>query len=228
MGHKTHPLGFRLGITQQHYSSWYSKLTVYSKLIQEDFKIRKVIQDYLEFKNFDLEKRGLDKVGLNKILIVRTNDDEIVVSIELSSPGKFIGRNGIGIQELYKRLQSIIEIPSLRIFVNEVKEKFVEANMVGDMLVQELTKQTPFRRAMKLIIKNVSPSVQGIKIQISGRLNGAEIARTEWRKEGRIPLQTLRAQIDYTEKIAPTKYGILGVKVWLFKGEILNIKKLGS
>lgn len=219
MGHKTHPLGFRLGITQQHYSSWYSKLNIYSDLIHEDFKIRKTIHEYLELKGLVHE--------LNKILILRINKKQTNISIETSSPGAIVGPGGKGLLELDKQVQNVLKNSKFIIYLKEIENTHVEANMVGDMLVQELLKQTPFRRAMKLIIKAVSPNVQGVKIQISGRLNGAEIARTEWLKEGRVPLQTLRAQIDYAEKIAPTKYGILGIKIWLFKGEILNIKKLG-
>jgi small subunit ribosomal protein S3 len=217
MGHKTHPLGFRLGITQDHRSAWYSKLNVYSKLIQEDYTIRKVVYQFLE-------KNSIKSTGITKILINRNNaGDQIDLEIQTAKPGVLVGESGTGLEKMDKTLTNLLPNKKTRINIVEITNVYHHADLLADILVVQLEDRIPFRRAMKGIIERVQEEkIKGIKIQIAGRVNGAEIARTEWLREGRVPLQTLRADIDYSYKTAQTIYGILGIKVWLFKGDILT------
>lgn len=217
MGHKTHPLGFRLGITQEHRSAWYSKLNVYSKLIQEDYAIRNVIYQFLE-------KNSIKSTGITKILINRNNSgDQIDLEIQTAKPGVLVGESGTGLDKIDKTLTKLFPNKKTRINIVEITNVYHHADLLADILVLQLEDRIPFRRAMKGIVERIQEEkIPGIKIQIAGRVNGAEIARTEWLREGRVPLQTLRADIDYSYKTAQTIYGILGVKVWLFKGDILT------
>ena len=217
MGHKTHPLGFRLGITQNHKSFWYSKLNTYSKLIQEDYLIRNVI--------FDFFKKNLIKsTGITKILVTRNNTgDQIDLEVQTAKPGVLVGESGTGLDSIDKSLTYLFPSKKIRLNIIEVKNVYQNADLIADILVAQLEERIPFRRAMKSIIERAQEQqIKGIKIQIAGRLNGAEIARTEWLREGQVPLQTLRADIDYSYKTAQTIYGILGIKVWLFKGDNLT------
>lgn len=217
MGHKTHPLGFRLGITQHHKSAWYSKLNTYSKLIQEDYIVRGVVLKFLE-------KSSIKSTGITKILVYRNNTGEqIDLEIQTAKPGVLVGEAGKGLDAMDKSLTKLFPTKKTRINIVEIKDIYHHADLVADILVSQLEERLPFRRVMKGILERVQEAnIQGIKIQIGGRLNGAEIARTEWLREGRVPLQTLRADIDYSYKTAQTTYGILGIKVWLFKGDILT------
>lgn len=217
MGHKTHPLGFRLGITQEHRSAWYSKLNVYSKLIQEDYTIRNVIFKFLE-------QNLIKSTGITKILINRNNTgDQIDIEIQTAKPGVLVGESGTGLDKIDKSLLKLLPNKKTRINIVEITNVYHHADLLADILVLQLEDRIPFRRAMKGIIERVQEeNIKGIKIQIAGRVNGAEIARTEWLREGRVPLQTLRADIDYSYKTAQTIYGILGIKIWLFKGDILT------
>ena len=217
MGHKTHPLGFRLGVTQEHRSAWYSKLNVYSKLIQEDYAIRNIIFQFLE-------KNAIKSTGITKILINRNNNgDQIDLEIQTAKPGVLVGESGSGLDKIDKSLTNLLPNKKTRINIVEITNVYHHADLLADILVVQLEDRIPFRRAMKGIIERVQEEkIKGIKIQIAGRVNGAEIARTEWLREGRVPLQTLRADIDYSYKAAQTIYGILGIKVWLFKGDILT------
>jgi small subunit ribosomal protein S3 len=216
MGHKTHPLGFRLGITQEHRSAWYSKLNVYSKLIKEDYTIRNVILQFLE-------KNSIKSTGITKILINRNNSgDQIDLEIQTAKPGVLVGESGTGLEKIDKSLTKLFPNKKTLINIVEITNVYHHADLLADILVVQLEDRIPFRRAMKGIIERVQEEkIKGIKIQIAGRVNGAEIARTEWLREGRVPLQTLRADIDYSYKTAQTIYGILGIKVWLFKGDVL-------
>nr|QCI07167.1 ribosomal protein S3 [Hypnea pannosa] len=210
MGQKTHPLCFRLGITQAHKSAWYVPMKKYSNLLKEDHYIRQII------------KRKLYNASLSLIKISR-KVDQVEIEIHTARPGIVLGKMGIGIEELKQQLkQKILTNKQIRINVIEITEPDSEATLIGEFIAQQLEKRIAFRRAIRQgIQRSQKTDIQGIKIQISGRLNGAEIARSEWVREGRVPLQTLRANIDYTYKTAQTIYGILGVKVWLFKGERL-------
>jgi small subunit ribosomal protein S3 len=217
MGHKTHPLGFRLGITQEHRSAWYSKLNTYSKLIQEDYAIRTSILQILE-------KNSIKSTGITKILITRNNTgDQIDVEIQTAKPGVLVGESGSELDKIDKNLTKLFPNKKTRINIVEITNVYHHADLLADILVLQLEDRIPFRRAMKGIIERVQEEkIKGIKIQIAGRVNGAEIARTEWLREGRVPLQTLRADIDYSYKTAQTIYGILGIKVWIFKGDIVT------
>jgi small subunit ribosomal protein S3 len=217
MGQKTHPLGFRLGIVQEHKSSWYTKLNQYSNLLEEDDKIRTYLNKLI--KQASISNIFISRNGLN---------DQIELNIETGRPGVLVGNKGLGIQILLKKIKKML--PSDRkitINILEVEKVNLNASLLGNFVVKQLETRVAFRRAIREAMQYAhNDQVNGIKIQVSGRLNGAEIARSEWIREGRVPLQTLRANIDYATKEANTIYGILGIKVWLFKGEIL--KKIKS
>ena len=211
MGQKTHPLGFRINITQQHKSSWCSKKQTYAKFLEEDYIIRDHISTYLK-------SASIINIQINRKV------DQIEIEIKTARPGIILGKAGAGIEklknEISKKLQSQTQI---RINVIEVTDPDREAPIIAEFISQQLEKRVAFRRAIRQAIQRVQKAqIKGVKIQVSGRLNGAEIARSEWIREGRVPLQTLRADIDYSYKTAQTIYGVLGIKVWLFKGEILS------
>ena len=213
MGQKTHPLGFRLGITQEHKSSWYSKLNNYSELIEEDDKIRTHLEKLT--KSASISNIQINRNGLN---------DQIELNIETGRPGALVGNNGLGIETLLTNIKKILPNDrQVTINILEVEKVNLNASLIGDLVVKQLEDRVVFRRAIREAMQCAQEdNVSGIKVQVSGRLNGAEIARSEWIREGRVPLQTLRADIDYAAKEANTIYGVLGVKVWLFKNEILK------
>ena len=216
MGHKTHPLGFRLGITQQHRSTWYSKLREYSQYIQEDYALRHVIFQF--FKKYSIKSTGITDIYINR----NNTGHKINLEIQTAKPGIIVGELGKSLEYLDKTLAKALPTKKTIIHITEITDISKHADLVADMLVLQLENRIPFRRAMKRILEYVQKEkIQGIKIQIAGRLNGAEIARTEWVREGRVPLQTLKANIDYSYKTAQTIYGILGIKIWIFKGDIL-------
>ena len=211
MGQKIHPLGFRLGVTQTHRSLWFAKPKNYSVLLQEDYQMRSYIT------------AQFSEAQISRIQISR-RFDQIEVEIYSGSPSIILGRMGSGLEDLRQRLQNLLNPEvKIRVKVYEV-EPGLEASLIAKDIASHLeTKQVNFRRIVKSAIQRAQKAnIKGIKVQISGRLNGAEIARSEWVREGRVPLQTLRADIDYTHQVAYTTYGILGIKVWLFKGEILK------
>ena len=213
MGQKTHPLGFRLGITQDHKSTWYSNLNQYAKVLKEDDTIRTYIGTIAKSKN--ISNVRINRNGLN---------DQIQLNIETGKPGVLVGDLGTGLETLLGNVKKLL--PSnrqLTINVFEVEKVDLDASLLADLVVEQLEKRVAFRRAIREALQRAQKqNVKGIKIQVSGRLNGAEMARSEWIREGRVPLQTLRADIDYATKEANTIYGILGIKVWLFKSEILS------
>jgi small subunit ribosomal protein S3 len=212
MGQKTHPLGFRLGITQDHRSKWYANFNQYADVLKEDDKIRTYLNT-------------ISKVNsISKVLINRNGlNDQIQLNIETGKPGILVGDLGKGLEDLLANIKKIL--PSnrqLTINIFEVERVDLDASLLADLVVEQLEKRVAFRRAIREALQRAEKqNVNGIKIQVSGRLNGAEIARSEWIREGRVPLQTLRADIDYATKEAHTIYGVLGIKVWLFKNEIL-------
>lgn len=209
MGQKTHPLGFRLGITQKHRSSWFELKENYPTTLEEDYKIREHIQH-------NLSSAGISKIEINR------KSDQIELEIHTLRPGIIVGRSGAGIEKLKLELNSITgNKKQIRINVSELSRGESDASLIGEFIAQQLEKRVAFRRATRQAIQKAQRvNIQGIKVQVSGRLNGAEIARSEWVREGRVPLQTLRADIDYATKRAQTTYGVLGVKVWVFNGEI--------
>ena len=209
MGQKVHPLGFRLRITQNHRSSWFANQKTYPLILEEDHKIRTYI------------RREFSSAGISKIEIQRRSD-QVELDIHTSRPGIIVGRSGTGIDKIKEDLQKTLEYSSqIRVNVTELKNMDADANIIGEFIAEQLEKTIPFRRATRQAIQKAQrANAQGIKVQVSGRLNGAEIARSEWVREGRVPLQTLRADVDYATKEANTTYGILGIKVWVFNGEL--------
>jgi small subunit ribosomal protein S3 len=213
MGQKTHPLGFRLGITQDHKSTWYANFNQYANVLEEDDKIRTYIKTVTKTNN--ISNINIYRNGLN---------DQIQLSIETGKPGILVGELGSGLETLLANVKKIL--PSTRqvtIKVFEVEKVDLDANLLADLVAEQLEKRIAFRRAIREALQRAQKqNVNGIKIQVSGRLNGAEIARSEWIREGRVPLQTLRADIDYATSEANTIYGVLGIKVWVFRNEILS------
>ena len=213
MGQKTHPLGFRLGITQDHKSTWYSNLNQYAKVLKEDDTIRTYIGTIAKSKS--ISNVQIKRNGLN---------DQIQLNIETGKPGVLVGDLGTGLETLLTNVKKVLP-PNRQLTINvfEVEKVDLDASLLADLVVEQLEKRVAFRRAIREALQRAQKqNVKGIKIQVSGRLNGAEIARSEWIREGRVPLQTLRADIDYATKEANTIYGILGIKVWLFRSEILS------
>lgn len=211
MGHKIHPTGFRLGIVQDHRSRWFAEGRRYPELLQEDHQIRQYV------------RKNLSNAGIADIRIER-KADQIDLEVRTARPGVVVGRGGAGIESLRGGLQKMLKDPSRQIRVNvvEVNRVDAEAALVAEYIIQQLERRVSFRRVVRQAIQRAQRAgIEGIKIQVSGRLNGAEIARTEWTREGRVPLHTLRADVDYAYTTAQTTYGILGVKVWIFKGEII-------
>jgi small subunit ribosomal protein S3 len=213
MGQKTHPLGFRLGITQEHKSTWYANLNQYANILKEDDQIRTYIDTISKINSIANVK--INRNGLN---------DQIQLNIETGKPGILVGEFGSGLENLLNNIKQIL--PSNRqvtINVLEVEKVDLNASLLADLVAEQLEKRIAFRRAIREALQRAQKqNVNGIKIQVSGRLNGAEMARSEWIREGRVPLQTLRADIDYATTEANTIYGVLGIKVWLFKSEILS------
>ena len=209
MGQKVHPLGFRLRITQKHRSSWFANQKTYPLILEEDHKIRTYI------------RREFSSAGISKIEIQRRSD-QVELDIHTSRPGIIVGRSGTGIDKIKEDLQKTLKYSSqIRVNVTELKNMDADANIIGEFIAEQLEKRIPFRRATRQAIQKAQrANAQGIKVQVSGRLNGAEIARSEWVREGRVPLQTLRADVDYATKEANTTYVILGIKVWVFNGEL--------
>lgn len=210
MGQKIHPIGFRLGVTQEHRSRWFADPKRYPEVLQEDYKIRQYVEE------------KLNNAGISEIRIER-KADQIDLEIHTARPGVVVGRGGSGIDTLRTSLQAALgSNRQIRINVIEVTRVDADAGLIAEYIAQQLERRVSFRRVVRQAIQRAQRAdVQGIKIQVSGRLNGAEIARTEWTREGRVPLHTLRANIDYAYRTAKTIYGILGVKVWVFKGEII-------
>jgi len=209
MGQKIHPTGFRLAVTRDWSSRWYANSKNFAGMLNEDVKVR----DYLKAK--------LKHASVGRVLIERPAKNARV-TVFSARPGVVIGKKGEEIDHLRAALQKIMGVP-VHVSIEEIRKPELDAQLIADSITQQLEKRIMFRRAMKRAMQNAMRlGAQGIKIMSSGRLNGAEIARREWYREGRVPLHTLRADIDYATSEALTTYGIIGVKVWVFKGEILN------
>lgn len=214
MGQKIHPIGFRLGYTKEHQSCWFAKPRQYPALLEEDRDIRAFIYD-------KFQKSG-NYPGISLIRIER-KADQVDLEIHTARPGVVVGKGGSGIEDLRTSLQAMLGGQrQIRINVVEVTKVDADAVLVAEEIARQLERRVSFRRVVRQAIQRAQKAeVKGIKISISGRLNGAEIARTEWVREGRVPLHTLRADIDYAYRTASTIYGILGIKVWIFKREII-------
>ncbi len=209
MGQKVHPTGIRLGITKQHQSVWYADHKNYGQQLITDIQVR----EYLESK--------LANASVSRIEIARPAQTARV-TIHTARPGIIIGKKGEDVERLRKDLADRMGVP-VTVNIEEIRKPDVDAKLVAQNVAQQLERRVMFRRAMKRVVQNaMRQGAQGVRVQVSGRLGGAEIARTEWYREGRVPLHTLRADIDYATHEALTTYGILGVKVWIFKGEVLD------
>ena len=213
MGQKVNPHGMRLGINKDWDSKWYANNADFSKLLEKDIKIRKFIE------------KKLNAAGISKVEIERNNKRSEVI-IHTSKPGIIIGRGGEEIEKLKKELSQLVD-ENIQISIADVKKPDVDANLVAASIASQIENRASFRMAQKRAIRNAMKSgVKGIKTLVSGRLNGADIARSEGYTEGTIPLHTLRADIDYATAEADTTYGKIGVKVWIYKGEILTGNKV--
>ncbi len=211
MGQKTHPIGFRLGVHRPWLSKWYASKK-YREFLHEDIKFRKIV------------KTKLYSTGVAKIEIQRAAN-KIKLVIHTARPGLVIGKKGSGIDSLRDELQRLTK-NELYLDIQEVRKAELDAQLVAENVALQLEKRVSFRRAMKKAVQmTLKMGAQGIKIMVAGRLGGAEMARTEWYREGRVPLHTLRADIDYALAEAKTTYGIIGVKVWIYKGDV-SIGKL--
>jgi small subunit ribosomal protein S3 len=210
VGQKIHPIGFRLGITKEHKARWYADGRKYPELLQEDYQIRRYVDE------------KLNNAGIADVRIER-KADQIDLTIHTARPGVVVGRGGQGIEQLRTGLQAALKSNrQIRINVIEVSQADADAVLIAEFIAGQLERRVSFRRVVRQAIQRAQKAqVKGIKVQVSGRLNGAEIARTEWTREGRVPLHTLRADIDYAYRTAKTIYGILGIKIWVFKGEII-------
>ena len=213
MGQKVHPTGARLGIIKDWSSKWYAEGTDFADCLVEDQKIRK----YLKKKEYE--------AGISKVEIERTAK-MVKVNVYTAKPGILIGKGGAGAENLKNEIKKLIS-KDVNINVIEVKNTSLDATLVAEDIASQLERRISFRRAMKQCMqKSMKSGAQGIKTAVSGRLGGADMARTEFYKEGNIPLQTLRADIDYGFAEANTTYGKIGVKVWIYKGEVLPTKKM--
>jgi len=209
MGHKVNPIGLRLGINRNWESRWYPNFKNASESLGEDHKIRTFL------------KKELYYAGIANIIIERTAK-RLRVTLVAARPGIIIGKKGSDIEKLKNRLQQLIG-KTVAINIKEEKKAMISAQLVAENVATQIERRVAFRRAMKKVIQNaLRAGAKGIKISVSGRLNGAEMARTEWYLEGRVPLHTLRAKIDYGFAESHTTYGCIGVKVWIFKGEVLT------
>nr|YP_010619900.1 Ribosomal protein S3 [Symphyocladia marchantioides]WAX03913.1 Ribosomal protein S3 [Symphyocladia marchantioides] len=212
MGQKIHPSGFRIGITESHKSYWFSDMRTYPKLIEEDYKIRHFIKS-------TLKKANISQIKIDRKL------DQTEIHLYTARPGIILGKSGSGIDIIRHEIKRKLKITNkIRINIIEITEPDKEAILLAQWIAQQLEKRIAFRRAVRQGIQKAHKvNISGVKVQISGRLNGAEIARKEWVREGRVPLQTLRANIDYAYTRAHTIYGILGIKIWLFKDEKIKV-----
>jgi small subunit ribosomal protein S3 len=223
MGQKVHPTGIRLGITKKHTSTWYASKKQYSDKLLTDLKVR------------DFIRIALASASVSRIDIERPANTARV-TIHTARPGIVIGKKGEDVEKLRAQISKQMGVP-VHINIEEIRKPDLDGALVAQSVAQQLERRVMFRRAMKRAVQNaIRQGAEGVKIQVSGRLGGAEIARTEWYREGRVPLHTLRADIDYATAEALTTFGIIGVKVWIFKGEIIggldeveaNQKKKGS
>ena len=213
MGQKVHPFGFRVGITEAHKSRWYAPKALYGELLVEDFRIR-------EFLDKELNRKP-PFAAVSDIHIERTRE-ELKIIIKTARPGLVIGPKGAEVERMTEEL-SYMTGRKVSISIIEVKQPDLDAQLVAENVAEGLKKRMGFRCLVKMRAEAVMQAgAQGVKIQISGRLGGAEMSRTEWYRDGRVPLHTLRADVDYGLAEAKTSYGVIGVKVWIFKGELLG------
>ena len=211
MGQKVNPIGIRLGISRDHNSVWFAEKDKYREILFNDFEVREFL------------KKELDNAFVSKIHIERPAQSA-KVTIHTARPGMIIGKRGEDIDRLREKLTQIMNVP-VSLNIQEIRKPDLDAQLVAANIALQLEKRAMFRRVMKRAAQNtMRQGALGVKIKVSGRLGGAEIARSEWHKEGRVPLHTLRADVDYGLAEAKTTYGIIGVKVWIFRGELIDKK----
>lgn len=209
MGQKVNPIAMRLQVNRTWDSRWYADKKDFGALLQEDLKIREYID------------KECAQAGVSKVIIERPHK-KCRVTVHTARPGVVIGKKGADIEKLRQRLSKMTE-SEMHLNIVEVRKPEIDAKLVAASVAQQLERRVLFRRAMKRAVQNaMRMGALGIRVNVSGRLGGAEIARTEWYREGRVPLHTLRANIDYASAVASTPYGVIGVKVWIFKGEIME------
>src|SRR6202161_181255 len=216
MGQKVNPIGIRLGITRDWTSKWYASKKQFPLLVHTDFLVREFL------------KKKLADASVSRILIERAAK-KVNITIQTARPGIVIGKKGEDIEKLRLETAKLLgmTVGDVRLNIAEIRKPELDAQLVADSIAQQIEKRVMFRRAMKrAVMSTMRSGALGVKVRVSGRLNGAEIARTEWYREGRIPLHTFRADIDYGLSEAHTTYGIIGVKVWIFKGEVFEKPKV--
>lgn len=215
MGQKVHPTGIRLGVIRDHNSIWYAGRKNYAQQLVSDLQVREYLQDKLA------------SASVSRIVIERPAQTARI-TIHTARPGIVIGKKGEDVDKLRKDLADRMGVP-VQINIEEIRKPDLDAKLVAINVAQQLERRVMFRRAMKRVVQNaLRQGAEGVKVMVSGRLGGAEIARTEWYREGRVPLHTLRADIDYNTHEAHTTYGVIGVKVWIFKGEILDVREVAE
>jgi small subunit ribosomal protein S3 len=216
MGQKIHPIGFRLSVQKNWSSTWYANSKAFSGMLLKDIEVR----EYL--------KKKLYGAGISKIVIERPAKNA-KITIYTARPGVVIGKKGEDIEFIRTELKKRMGLPDVALNIEEIRKPEVDAQLIAESITSQLEKRIMFRRAMKRAMQNAMRlGAQGIKIMSAGRLNGIEIARTEWYREGRVPLHTLRANIDYGTAEAKTTYGIIGVKVWVYKGEHAGVAEAST
>jgi small subunit ribosomal protein S3 len=218
MGQKVNPIGIRLGITRDWVSKWYANKKQYPAQVHTDFRVRLFL------------KTKLADASVSRILIDRAAK-RVNITIQTARPGIVIGKKGEDIEKLRAETAKMLKLPpqDVRLNISEIRKPELDAQLVADGIAQQIEKRVMFRRAMKrAVMSTMRSGALGVKVRLSGRLNGSEIARTEWAREGRVPLHTFRADIDYGLGEARTTYGVIGVKVWIFKGEVFDKAELAA
>ena len=211
MGQKIHPVGFRLAVTKDWSSKWLAKNNEFANVLKQDIDARKYLQKHLA------------NASVGRVVIERPAKSARI-TIHSARPGVVIGQKGAGIEELKRDLEKLLGV-AVHVNIEEIRKPELDAQLIADGIAQQLEKRVQFRRAMKRAMQNaMRAGAKGIKIMTSGRLNGADIARSEWYREGRVPLHTLRADVDYATSEALTTYGIIGLKVWVYKGEMGQVQ----
>ena len=207
MGQKIHPVGFRLAVNKDWSSKWFAKSTEFATVLKQDIDVRTYLSKHLA------------DASVGRVVIERPAKSARI-TIHTARPGVVIGQKGAGIEVLKRDLEKLLGV-AVHVNIEEIRKPELDAQLIADGIAQQLEKRVQFRRAMKRAMQNaMRAGAKGVKIMTSGRLNGADIARSEWYREGRVPLHTLRADVDYATSQAQTTYGIIGVKVWIYKGEI--------
>jgi len=211
MGQKVHPIGIRLGISKQHNSKWYAEKDQFADQLVKDIKVRDYL--YENLKHASISKIEIERPAKNARITIHT-----------ARPGIVIGKKGEDIEKLKNTLSKMMGLPT-HVNVNEIRKPELDARLVAEGIASQLERRIMFRRAMKRAVSSAMRlGALGIRVAVAGRLNGAEIARTEWYREGQVPLHTLRADIDYSMAKAYTTYGVIGIKVWIYKGEVFDLE----